>query len=400
MLLQQHHASLAVENNLSNSIVGTCIASSHINLFITFLQQTFDINLGKIHKIPVEKSSPTSSEDNTTTNQSYFGARRNPFYQQLAGAPRKKLVTKNDKSLKKDKSSKKDKDEAWKWNYLDITDSKEFNEHALINLIIERDWQGALSLILNDMNRFHLTYIQIIEAAVLNNKLNLVYRLLLRLKDEVTIETENSRKQNLFHLIANVDEYDENLLKQILQFLYEIDIDWNKPDEYGSYPMHYACAKQNFIFINFIKEKYPKMFDLSKTDGFGNTAYGLLFWSLPYKKSFDFVQLRGLIKTGSQLDCLCNYDNEIVMDPLSFGYLDPSIQSRPYPPNKTNHTKVSPLIHAIVNNNFDLAKLILKFQADLNFSDENKRTPMMHAVIKVNKIIVNNNQDYFKFYFQ
>ncbi|CAF4412885.1 unnamed protein product, partial [Adineta steineri] len=32
MLLQQHNANLLIENNLSNSIIGTCIASYHLNL--------------------------------------------------------------------------------------------------------------------------------------------------------------------------------------------------------------------------------------------------------------------------------------------------------------------------------------------------------------------------------
>ena len=61
MLLQEHHASLAMENNLSNSIVGHCIASNHLNLFITFLHQTTDLDLGKFY------TSRERTEDNTPT---------------------------------------------------------------------------------------------------------------------------------------------------------------------------------------------------------------------------------------------------------------------------------------------------------------------------------------------
>ena len=57
MLLQQHNASLLIENNLSNSIIGTCIASGHLNLFITFIQQSIDINLGKLHNLPIKNLS-------------------------------------------------------------------------------------------------------------------------------------------------------------------------------------------------------------------------------------------------------------------------------------------------------------------------------------------------------
>ncbi|CAF5184135.1 unnamed protein product, partial [Rotaria magnacalcarata] len=339
MLLQQNHASLSIENSLSNSIIGTCIASNHANLFITFLQQTLDINLEKLHQLPIENS---SSETAIQTQKSV---------------------------KKKENSSKIDKSEIWKWKFSEIKNAKEFNQYSLIHLIIERDWQGALSLILNEIDRFHLTYIQIIEAAIINNKLNLVHRLLLRLKDEININETNSHEQNIFHLIANMNKYNENLLKPILLFIYDYEFNWNTLDEHGSYPIHYACVKQNFIFIDFIREKYPKMFDLNQLDAFGNTAYSLLFWSLPAKESFLNDKLRLLITSGKQLDCLCNYDNELIVDPLSFGYINSSNEDKFYPPKTSIKIRTSPLIHAVVHNNFELVKFLLELKADINFPD-------------------------------
>ena len=171
MLLQQHNASLLIEDNLSNSIIGTCIASGHLNLFITFLQQSIDIDLGKLHKLPADNSMETNTE--------------------------KKLSKKTDKDI-------------WKWKYIEIKNAQEYKQYSLIYLIIQRDWQGALALILNEIDRFHLTNMQIIEAAILNKKLNLVLRLLFRLKDEITFNKTNSSQQNLFHLIANMKEFNEN----------------------------------------------------------------------------------------------------------------------------------------------------------------------------------------------
>ncbi|CAF4366059.1 unnamed protein product, partial [Adineta steineri] len=65
-LLQQHKASLIIENNLSNSIIGTCIASGHLNLFITFLQQSIDIDLGKMHNILIKEISSEPAQQNNS----------------------------------------------------------------------------------------------------------------------------------------------------------------------------------------------------------------------------------------------------------------------------------------------------------------------------------------------
>jgi ankyrin repeat protein len=369
MLLQQHNANLLIENNLFNSIIGTCIASGHLNLFITFIQQSIDINLGKLHSLPINDSSLKSTPEIPSMTNIFSGL----------PARRQAVVAQKQISVKK-----KDDKDIWKWKYIEQKSSKEYNQYSLIYLIIERDWQGALSLILNEVNRFHSNYMQIIEAAILNNKLNLVLRLLFRLKDEFTLPETNSSKQNLFHLLANMNEYDENLLKQILLFLSEYNFNWNTSDQYGSYPIHYAYIKHNFIFINFLREKYPSAFNLTLTDSYGNTPIGLLFWSLPHKTSFSKEKLRLLITSSKQLDCLCNYDNEIVSNPLSFNYIHSRTEDIPYPPVKSNSIRTSSLIHAIVYDNFQLAQFLIELNADVNFPDEHKQTPLMYAVRQVN----------------
>jgi len=369
MLLQQHNASLLIENNLSNSIIGTCIASGHLNLFITFIQQSIDINLGKLYSLPIK--------DLSSKNTEVISSTANFFSRPMA---RKQLVVQQ----KQISGKKKDDKDIWKWKYIEIKTSKEFNQYSLIHLIIERDWQGALSLILNDIKRFHLNYIQIFEASILNNKLNLVLRLLYRLKDELTFNEINSSKQNLFHLLANINEYDENIFKQILLFLFQYNFNWNTSDQYGSYPLHYACVKQNFIFINFLQDKYSHEFNLNQTDSFGNKPIGLLFWSLPRKTLFSNEKLRLLITSEIQLNCLCNYDNEIPMNPLSFNYIHSKTDDIPYPPIKSDGIRTSPLIHAIVHNNFQLTQFLIELNVDVNFPDENKQTPLMYAVRQVN----------------
>ena len=48
-LLLRHQANLLIENNLSNSSIGVCIASNHLNLFLIFFHQSIDINLNKLY---------------------------------------------------------------------------------------------------------------------------------------------------------------------------------------------------------------------------------------------------------------------------------------------------------------------------------------------------------------
>ncbi len=337
-----------------------------MNLFITFVQQLIDMDLGKLHNISTKNSSNTD------------------------------LVLRSKHGKRTHLNSIKEDKDTWKWKYIDPIPDKEYQQYSLIYLIIERDWQGALSLILNELERFHLNYIQILEAAILNNKLNLVLRLLLRIKDKNILHGKNSQRQNLFHLLANMNQYDENLFQQIILQLHEYHLDWNIQDKYGSYPIHYACVKQNFLLINFLYEKYSIEFNLNQIDSFENTPIGLLFWKIASKTTFSEEQIRLLITSSKQLDCLCNYDNEIAMNPLSFGYIEPIIEKIFYPPTKSDNVptnvRTSPLINAIVYNNFSLAKFLLKLNADVNYPDEEKRTPLMHAVRQVNNKFYINNQ--------
>ena len=135
--------------------------------------------------------------------------------------------------------------------------------------------------------------------------------------------------------------------------------------------------------------------NFNQTDSYGNTAYGLLFWSGIMHGSFDKEFLRTVITSGKSIDCLCNYDNEIVLNLLSFGQMNVSEKnSLSYPPMeskyKTTNPRTSPLINAIVRNNYQLAKFIIELGVDINFPDEDQRTPLMHAVRQVKQFSSRN----------
>jgi len=77
-----------------------------------------------------------------------------------------------------------------------------------------------------------------------------------------------------------MNQYDENLLKEILLYLHECHLEWNTLDKYASYPIHYACVKHNFIFINFLHDNSSIEFNLNQIDLYENTSIGLLFWTI------------------------------------------------------------------------------------------------------------------------
>ena len=329
MLLLKHRANLLIENNLFNSSISACIASNHLNLLITFLHQPIDIDLSKLY----------------TESDEYRIKEKLPL-------------------------------DCWIWKYGIKLNSKTIERYSLIHLIIQRNWQGALSLIFDELDRFHLKYIQVFVAAILNNRFNLVLRLLSTIKNRNILNEKNSNEQNLFHIIANIQQYD----KKILHHLHDKQVEWNIQDKYGSYPLHYACVMQNKSLIEFLLNKYSNQVNFYQTDSFNNTAYGLLFWSL---STIDKQFIQRLITSEKSLDCLCNYQNENSINPLSFGYINSNSISYPPIKSESNLIRTSPLINAIVHENFELTKFILHLGADVNFPDEEQRTPLMHAVRKV-----------------
>ncbi|CAF0989151.1 unnamed protein product [Rotaria sordida] len=275
-------------------------------------------------------------------------------------------------------------------------------EDLLISLIIkQRDWQGVLSLILDDLDRFHLTYIQVLEVAILHKRLNLVLRLTATIKNRVVLQEKNLHEQNLFHIINLNQISDEKFLDKFFTYLYNFNIDWNIADKYGMYPLHYACMLHYKPLIEFLQKKYSKELDFNQTNRYGNTAYGLLFWNSATNKTIDKGFLRTIITSGKALDCLYNYDNCSVRNPLSINSINASSKStipQTVVELETTSTiiRTSPLINAVIHHNFELTKFLLELGADVNFPDQESLTALMHAVRQndMNMVKLLLNKDY------
>ena len=131
-------------------------------------------------------------------------------------------------------------------------------------------------------------------------------------------------------------------------------------------------------------------FHFNQTDLYENTPSGLLFWNLQSDE-----RIRPLITSTKQSNCLCNYDNEIPMNPLASGNVEPLVEKITYSPLQSDssslNNRTSLLIHAIVYDDFSLAKFLLDLGADVNFPNDDKRTPLMHAVRQVIESILHSH---------
>ncbi len=122
--------------------------------------------------------------------------------------------------------------------------------------------------------------------------------------------------------------------------------------------------------IEYLQKKYSNQLNFNQTNSLNNTAYGLLFCSLATNKSLDKEFLQTVITSSKYLDGLYHCGENPIAINLLITF--------------ENNVRISPLINAIVHDNFQLVKFLLELGVDVNFPDEEKRTPLMHAVRQVN----------------
>ncbi|CAF3694044.1 unnamed protein product [Rotaria sp. Silwood1] len=253
----------------------------------------------------------------------------------------------------------------------------------------------------DDLGNIPLHNVFLGKTAISLNQLNLALRLIATVKNRAVLEEKTSHGQNLLHIINLNQISDASFFDKFLTHFSKHNLDWNAPDDYGMYPLHYACIVQNKTFIGFFQKKYPTELDLNRTDQYGNTAYGLLFWNSNRDSSFDKEFLRTVFISGKSLDCLCNYDNRTERNPLSFEIISTvsrkAVARTPLDlENASTIIRTSPLINAIIHHNFELAKFILELGADVNFPDEQRLTPLMYAIQQndLNMVKLLLNKDY------
>jgi len=149
------------------------------------------------------------------------------------------------------------------------------NKLPLYKLIISHKWEGVSWLVLDELVKYGLTPLEVIQACLNANEFSLASRLLTRFEaqdaDKLTfkkkfLKSSLEHSQTLLHLLAQLDltrlDANENI-NLILSKLFEtqsqsdqqlIDEFIQRKDKFGSTALHYACQTLNFVFIDFILE--------------------------------------------------------------------------------------------------------------------------------------------------
>jgi ankyrin repeat protein/predicted DNA-binding WGR domain protein len=313
-----------------------------------------------------------------------------------------------------------------KESYLKCQQASEKNlfpikKFTLYKLIISHKWEGINWLILDQLEKYGLTQLDVIVACLNANEFSLAYRLFSKFSNQednnknffkkmTEPSLENGR--TILHLIANLDltkSNEKENINQILEILFEceskkqlIDEFITKKDDLGSTAMHYACHMHSFDFIDFIlnhlnPSNRSEAVLASYKDSFGQTPYSLLFWQIgrvTYNK-----KIRDKIKDYS-INYLNKNTENMTTDSLSF-YLE-SISKAFFPingssfmtynskfkerlirdyPSKNSQQQISPLLYAINRQDFEVCKFLLTdLEFDANASDSNKLCAMVYAI--------------------
>jgi ankyrin repeat protein len=237
-----------------------------------------------------------------------------------------------------------------------------------------------------------------IEAALKTERLNLAIKLLKRVKQNKTLNTD---KQTLFHIMAkeiNENKCNQELQQQIVKLLIEHEVNFLALDSLKSNAIIYAAINWNFVLCN----ELTNLIGLNRVsnlepDSLLRTPVSAIFWGIFDKKNFSElpeemqIWLTKLLEKSAQLNIQSYYPiSESSYAGVRYVLSNPSTVNISAP-------KYSPLIASVINGNYSLVKYLLNlkmngsFAVDVNYADSTGRTPLMHAVRLVPHFLFNLN---------
>lgn len=266
--------------------------------------------------------------------------------------------------------------------------------HTILQETLLKDWQGILYVMLDQLDSAGKGISIAIEAALRTAKYNVALKLIGRIKHSWSLVNGNTSMLHVLSREATADSSPELQVK-VAQFLIEKGIPPMSRDEHDATIVTYASMKWNFPLCSFISSKVGMNVAAEPhSDKSGRTPLSAVFWNLTDKDIPEEMRnwCCSLIKSGCDLNTLVHY-------PIIIGQY-PGVRCTV---QKCLHLedaslpKYSPLIMAIYKGNYSVVKMLLSKGADVNFPDDRKRTPLMHAAklndIRMVKLLLNNNYD-------
>lgn len=268
-----------------------------------------------------------------------------------------------------------------KWRPIQQQQKKEPEEkkriaHSIFQGAINSDLQGVAHLLLDKMG----LGFSAIEAALNTNKFNVVLRLLKRTLDSNKVQGTNKDNQTLLHVLAQKTQAgaQQDLQLKVAEALMQKGVPVNTVDNHGCTPIHYCAIQHQPVPLARLLIENSKNFDVRAKDKLGRDLVSAVLWDYEWVsgssgKAMAWLDL--LLEKGLSLDVLFNRP---LPDMLLFGARLDS-QCPDYYTTKASEN-VSPLILAVRNYNFGLARYLLQKGANPNFKDSMGLTPLMHAV--------------------
>ncbi|XP_022239134.1 tankyrase-like protein isoform X2 [Limulus polyphemus] len=279
----------------------------------------------------------------------------------------------------------------WKWNHVKKAPQSPIR-HSILQEAVSIEWQGVLHLMLDQLEAVGKGLTLAVEAAVATRHYQLALKLISQVKLGWTLYSE---KQTMLHLLAREAEAGSQgeLQVKVAKALIEKGVPVMARDEHGCSVVTYAALNWNDTLCQYFTDKMGMVAVIrADPDKSQRTPFSALFWRLgsePFPEGIRNWCLN-LIRSGASLNTLAHYP----------------VWETPYPGVTCNTkdvthleadacSKLSPLMVAIFKQNYEVVKMLISNGADLNFPDEQLRTPLMLAVrlndVKMVKLLLNSS---------
>lgn len=256
----------------------------------------------------------------------------------------------------------------WSWIHA-VNVPKVPEESSIIIEVMKRKWNRLIHLLLEMLTEVGQDLSHALIAAIKCNNLKLAYKISKRMKP--------STIGPFLHSLAETFPNEENKehLKKLFDLILEKSLSkFDTLDKNNSSSLTIAAMNHNSYFCEEITKKMDSIDSvLSKPDRFGRTPLTALFYRFTINDIDQKIQSwAGKLSSGKSAlyDCPCYFPVKEAIYPCVRYVHDESLFGSKYPP----------LIFSVIKGNFYEVKFLMAQKVDVNVTDDQGRTAIMHAV--------------------
>ncbi|XP_038075210.1 poly [ADP-ribose] polymerase tankyrase-like [Patiria miniata] len=287
--------------------------------------------------------------------------------------------------LEEQKNNAQPKAGFWQWKAL-VKPPRAPIKASFFQAVVWEGWQGVVYLMMDRLQKFGLSYINIIQAILEAQKFQLASTMIRKQRDAPKLQQTNRRARSLLHLLSMhaVSSNWSSLYEQIAKSLFDRGVKLFARDDKGCTPLHYAAANQNLALCKIFAERDASGFKncLNCQDHRGRTPAAALFWNFRFDSSTEEV-IRLFIKSGASLN-FCTALPNVESSSLNRKKQAESLEAWYHGPLDWSIPRTPLILHMYIDN-FKACKFLLKNGASCNYADKDGLTPLMHAV-KLNEM--------------